>query len=183
MKVALASVLTMFLCLVGFSSKKTSKETPKPQGNPFAMCVEAPYSVTDEYLRRYSEKTDCNFQTARNRAQEKASDDARNALGPTCRNEISAAEAEALCKQNGRNVAEVNASVSDSIPRPQGSAINTQLGVRDTTFCVTLRYYQLKTTRGDADCPNLGQLRFARTYIVKARVLARCGVRCSPLEP
>ena len=172
MKVTLTFMLALLACIVSGSPRnKAPEKIQDEQLLQRATCVEAPSSVTGAFAKRSREGSNCSsLAVAISRARTKAYDDAFNAVESRCRNQISAAEAEALCQGLGNFVvarATSTVSPADTIPRPGGADnIDATWSIERTSRCVTFRDFKTEVSGCTA----------------KFKVLARCGVKCVSLE-
>lgn len=149
---------------------------------PITTCVEVPATVVNESRRRKSVRTDCSPSHARTLALNQSRVNARDALAPTCRAQITLAEAQAVCAD--RNMTVVTSSGAASLQRflavQGGEEVDSTLTLQpagNPKKCVVLRNLEDEfesSTQADGICVFDG---FRRT-IFTARSRARCGVQC-----
>jgi PBS lyase HEAT-like repeat-containing protein len=155
--------------------------TPAAAQEQITSCVEVAPAVVSESRRRSSTRSDCDPQTARNKARDRARVNARDALGSVCRDAITEAEAVEVCSAaSGAIPTSSGTSLSaEPFPVPGGSEVSAQLPIAqsDPKLCVVLRDLPGETqtgTRGNALCV----LNNFRETVVTFRARARCGVQC-----
>lgn len=182
MKIALAFTLTLLAC---FGAAAHRGKTPEGiQDEPLlqrATCFEAPASISSAWNKFTQSVSDCNPATALSRATTIAYDEVFDAIDSRCPDKISRAEADAFCRAQGNYVlAEETSTVVRTVPRPGGSNnIDRTWGISQTSLCVTFREYAPETsTVGDIGCV----LNWGKKTRVRLQVLARCGVKCMPLN-
>jgi len=152
--------------------------------NQITSCVEVPPAVVAASHKRASSRSDCDPQTAFDRAQRQSQKDSRDALAPVCRNKISAAEAEEICRAAGGSRPTAGTSLQASpVARAGGARIDSQLHITQSNpkLCVVLRDVPDETeTKTQPAGPGNGfcVLNNGRVTTKKVRTRARCGVEC-----
>jgi hypothetical protein len=185
MKVTLALTLTLVACFVAAAPRSNLPANVKERLLVPVTCFEAPSSVTSIFKRFRFRWASCKstadaLREAREHAQDEAFDDIRS----PCQDEISAAEAEALCQEQGNFVVArpaLDMTIQRTVPRPSGSDnIEDTRRIAATSLCVTFRESAGRLTdRGERVCGFWGN---ERTFRVRFRALARCGVLCRSLD-
>jgi hypothetical protein len=156
--------------------------------NQITSCVEVPSALVAASRRRASSRSDCDPQTAFDKAQQQSQANSRNALASVCRNEISAAEAEEVCSAASGSIPTTGTSLSaDPFSRAGGPQVDSQLPIAqsDPKLCVVLRDLpdETQTSTQPAGIGN-GFCLFnnGRVTTKTVRSRARCGVQCSTVK-
>jgi hypothetical protein len=152
--------------------------------SPLSTCAEVPASAVGITARRKAVRTDCSAKQAESHAALAARANAANDLAPTCRAQITRAEAEAACAVHGRTLAtnqpHGGMSTTEGLALPGSASIDAAIAVGSTRaarVCVAIRDLPQEseaTSQSDAVCIFDG---FKRTLFT-ARARGRCGVQC-----
>lgn len=144
-------------------------------------CVEVPTSIVSTSARRISTRSDCTVAGALNKARDQSRVNARDALAGTCRDRISTAEADEICRDASGSLPSGATQLSNPpIPVSGTTAIDRALPVSQNApkICVVLRDLPDETSRTSEDdfgCWLIGQ---GKKNIVTFASRARCGVQC-----
>jgi hypothetical protein len=153
--------------------------------NQITSCVEVPVALVDASRRRASSRSDCNPQAAFDRARRASQVSCRDALGPICQDEISAAEAAEVCRAASGSVPTALGTSLSAKPfaRPGGAPVDSQLPIAQPArkLCVVLRDLPGETVASTRPAGvEHGFCIFNGNKVTTQRVAARarCGVQC-----
>ena len=152
-------------------------------GVQITACVEVEPQVCNESRRQISTRSDCDPQTALQRARNQSRLNAKDALAPICRDQVTQAEAAQICSDAGGLLPSSGTALSQSpVPRAGASPLSSQMhisssGSSEPKLCAVLRDLPSETetsTTSNLLCPfNDGR---QTTVVFSTR--ARCGVQC-----
>ena len=152
--------------------------------NQVTSCVEVPSALVAASRKRASSSSDCDPQTAFDRAHQQSKANSCDALAPVCRNEISAAEAEEVCSAASGLIPTTGTSLSaDPFARAGGAQVDSQLPIAQSVpkLCVVLRDLPdetLTSTRPAGIGNGFCIFNNSRVTTKTVRSRARCGVQC-----